>query len=673
MKFVEFSFLSDLRPGRVAASLLLLLSVTLSASHAQEAGGEPRENRAKYRAALAAAVRQAAQAVLPSTVSIEVIGVSESGGGNNQSEVAQDAPTCGVVLDAQGYIIAADIIVRRPSASILVVLPDETRLAARVVARDHHRGLVMLKVDPDSPLQPVELPDQIQTPVGSTVVTVGRLGGDLSPIVSTGILSAVDRLEGTMLQTDARVSPSFYGGPLVDLHGNVIGISVPAVAPGGAPDETSWYDSGIAFAVPTPVLAAKLARLKEGNDIKKGLIGIVPKSQDPLAEGTELAAVRSRSPAEQAGIKPGDTIEAIAGKPVRMFQEIKQALGPFDAGETIQIRLARDGASQDVQVTLADSIPPLQPQRLGVWVADGESDDQDGPGGVMVRGVVPATAADGVLQADDRILQVGQTTIEDVSTLRRLMITAVPDQALTVKLSRQGKTQDVQITPQSIAGDALQETLPDWEPEDPEAEWKVQSLRLPDVANLASYVAPSAEDVSDNDAIGLLVLLLPPDQRDPAETLKSWTAVAGRHGVVVCAICSEDEKRWQPTEIDIVSRMVTMLSQRLPIGGPATAIAAPGAIKGVDASAADSMVIAIALSDRGNFSGIAVSAETRPPAVRLRENEPDRSLEILMPIKSLDDGPTWLAPLVGAGYPVALGGDNELSDLLRWTRLLQTI
>nr|WP_286177749.1 PDZ domain-containing protein [Rhodopirellula sp. JC639] len=638
---------------------------------------------AEYRQALARAVRSAAERVLPSVVSIEVIGVSEvAAGGNRQSEVAQDAPSCGVVVDADGLIVASDIIVRRPSASILVVLPDQTRLAATIVARDHHRGLVMLRVESKTALTPLAFPDAVDTPVGSTVVAVGRYGGDRSPMVSSGILSGTGRLEGTMLQSDARVSPSFYGGPLVDLYGNAIGVLVPAVAEGGAPDDTSWYDSGIAFAVPTPVLANKLDRLRKGQDIRKGLIGIVPKAKDPYAEDTELAAVRSRSPAEKSGIEPGDSVVAINGKPVRMFQQIKQALGPFDAGESIEITLQRDGQERTVSVTLAETIPPLNPQRLGVWVTenaveagDAADDQAELQTAVVVRAVVPQTAADGKLEPGDVIKKVDQTEINDVATIGRLMITAVADEELTLAVERDGEPLEVKLTPTPIAGPTLKKTIDQWSGDAPENPWDVQPLRLPDVPNLAAYVAPKPDQVADEQmaeqGLAMLVLLLAPEQRDPSEALQAWRDVAGRAGVVVCAICSEDEQRWQQKEIDVISRMTTLMAQRVPIS--ASAVAANGALKDTAASAADSMVIAIALSDRKNFSGIAVAADAKPPAVRLRENEPDRALEIMLPIDSLDDGPTWLAPLATAGYPISLGGDTGPDDLLRWVRLLQTI
>ena len=292
-----------------------------------------------YRASMAKAVRAAANRVLPSVVMIEIIGAV----GQSSGEVEQDAPTSGIVIDSDGFILASSIVADRTAASVLVVLPDGTRHAAKIVAKDEHRELVLLKIKTSKELTPLPLPTELDLRIGQTTIAVGRYGVDVSPIVSNGVLSATGRLDGIALQTDARVSPAFYGGPLIDLAGNVLGILVPAVAPGGAPDATSWYDSGIAFAIPADVVQRKLKRLKAGTDISKGLIGIVPKSDDPLKEGTELAAVRTRSPAEKAGLKPGDAITKIAGISVKRFQQIKQVLGSYDAGETIDIDFSRDG------------------------------------------------------------------------------------------------------------------------------------------------------------------------------------------------------------------------------------------------------------------------------------------------------------------------------------------
>ena len=225
---------------------------------------------AAYRDAMADAVRAAASEVLPSVVTIEIVGVS--GRGEGEGEVEQDAPTSGVVVDSSGFIIASSLAASRSAVSILLVLPDGTRQAAEVIARDHHRDLALLKITAPGDLIAIDFPPQLDLRIGRTTVAVGRYGRQGSPLVSSGVLSAIDRLDGIALQTDARVSPAFYGGPLVDLNGNVLGILIPAVAEGGAPDATSWYDSGVAFAVPTNIIQKKLERLKKGEDIKKGKV-----------------------------------------------------------------------------------------------------------------------------------------------------------------------------------------------------------------------------------------------------------------------------------------------------------------------------------------------------------------------------------------------------------------
>ena len=134
----------------------------------------------------------------------------------------QDAPTSGVIVDSSGFILASSLVAARPRraswssyrmeldtrpksfpAIITVILPSENQSAGN--------------------LDPIVFPPQLDLRIGRTTVAVGRYGRQGSPMVSTGVLSAIDRLDGIALQTDARVSPAFYGGPLIDLNGNVSG------------------------------------------------------------------------------------------------------------------------------------------------------------------------------------------------------------------------------------------------------------------------------------------------------------------------------------------------------------------------------------------------------------------------------------------------------------------
>jgi S1-C subfamily serine protease len=648
-----------LRPTFAKASLAIWMAIAGSIASADEPG---------FQRAMAEAVRTAASRILPSVVAIEVIGTS----GGAQGEVEQDAPTSGVIVDEQGHVLASSIVVARPSASVLVVLPDGTRQAAKVVAQDYHRDLVLLKIETENDLQPVVFDSATTRRVGQTVVAVGRYGNEASPMVSRGILSAEARLDGIALQCDARVSPALYGGPLIDLYGNVLGVLIPAVAEGGAEEVTSWYDSGIAFAIPSDVIVNKLQRLKAGKDVRKGLIGIVAKTSDPYQDGTEIAAVRSRSPAEAAGIKPGDQVMEVAGIPVKRHQEIRQVLGSYDAGESIEVKLQREGQSIALQVTLAETIPPLQPQRLGAVTRDQEeeTDGKQLSEQVMVEQVVPGTPAEGQLQPGDVLQRIGETELVDSQTLRRLLVSAEPDQKLSLQVLRGGKEVVVSLTPQSISGKMLDAYPEQWKAGEAE-QWELKDLKLPEAGNVAAYVAPKSE--SNASRLGMLILLLNPGQGDPEEVAKSWTEAAQEAGVVVCVIAPEDTRRWQPKEIEVVGNFVAAVMKQAAIDPAAVAVAASGALAGGSGEAADAMALAVAISQSRTFFGVAVSPKTRPPAVRLRENEASTSLQLMLPIEVAADLPTWATVVEKAGYPIVRGGEVTQESLLRWVRLLQSI
>ncbi len=632
----------------------------------------------EYRQAMAAAVRSASESVLPSVVTMEVIGSS----GTVKGEVAQDAPTCGLIVGKDGNaveILASSIVLRGTAATILVVLPNGSRHAATVVAKDNHRDLVLLKIETDQQVSVANLPSQSQLPIGSTTIAVGRYGAKQTPMVSTGILSATGRLDGIAIQTDARVSASMYGGPLVDLYGNLLGILIPAVAAGGAEDSTSWYDSGIAFAIPADVIAKKLPRLRDGQDINKGLIGIVAGSADANDADTTIAAVRTRSPAEQAGIKAGDMVKSVGGKTVRRHQEIKQALGSLDAGESVAIVVTRDDQEMTFEVTLADTIEPLSPQRMGIVAAKRGND-------VVVDDVVLGSPSDGVLRAGDVVKKFGSNDVENINQLRRQLITAEANQAIELAIVRDGKAITKTVTPESIDGPVREKYPVDWSSKtevDGTSDqlkqlWEVSEIKLPDAANVAAILTPKAGGPADRDTsspenLGLLVLLLEPGETEPQRVLESWKVDASNSGVAIVAIASEDPSRWQAKEVQVIVNFAAAAMKRAPIHPTAVAVAASGSLTKGKVSAADSMAIAVAISQSETFFGVAFGTDTRPPAVRLRENEPATSLQILLPVKEANDLPAWIPALKRAGYPVVMGGNVDERKLLRWCRLLQAI
>lgn len=632
----------------------------------------------------AKATRAAAERVLPSIVMIEIVGTVDvasgggpggggPGGGGGGGEVAGDAPTSGVIVDVTedaAFVIASSIVASKPSAAILVVTASGDRRTASVVAKDEHRDLVLLKVKLNSgdALTPALLSEHELT-IGQTTIAVGRYGGDAGPMISTGILSATGRLDGIALQTDARVSAALYGGVLVDLYGNLLGVLIPQVAEGGAENPTDWYDSGVAFAIPADVIAKKLDRLTAGQNIKKGLIGIVSKSKDPMNAGTEIAAVRTRSPAEDAGIRAGDSVTSVGGIAVTRHQEIKQALGSYDAGEVVTIELSRDGKPVSVDVTLAESIPPLKPQRLGV-IADAKA---------TITAIVPGGPADNAdLAVDDVIMKINDAEIDSAAALRRQLISAEPDAELVVTARRGDKTITAKLTPSTIGGE-LRTGYPDaWTAAaGGGGQWPIAEIKLPESANAAAYVGPKPDDESAV-GLGLLVLLIEPgaDEAgggDPKAVAKKWQAAATDAGTVVVAIAPEDNERWQPKELETIASFAAAMLKKAPIDPAAVAVASAGALSGAKATAADSMALAAAISQSKTFTGVAVSNETRPPAIRLRENEAAASLEFLMPAKDADALPSWSAALKRVGYPISFAETIDEPSLLAWVRLLQAI
>ena len=249
------------------------------------------------------AIKAAVERVAPSVVRIETFGGLERIG----SLLIGTGPTTGLIVSADGYIASSAFnFVQKPS-QILVHLPDGTRLPATLVATDHSRMIVLLKVKLPAGK---ELPVPVAAPqdaiaVGQWSLAVGRTYESAKPSVSVGIISAINRIWGKAMQTDAKISPNNYGGPLVDIEGRVMGVLVP-LSP-MASDELAgveWYDSGIGFAVPLEGINKMLPRLEKGEDLYGGLLGISMKGMNIYDDEAELAAVQPNSPAYQAGLKP---------------------------------------------------------------------------------------------------------------------------------------------------------------------------------------------------------------------------------------------------------------------------------------------------------------------------------------------------------------------------------
>ena len=161
-------------------------------------------------------------------------------------------------------------------------------------------------------------------------------------------------MRGNAIQTDAKLSPANYGGPLCDLHGRIIGICVPMAQRPGELAGMEMYDSGIGFVVGKQRVDEIVDELRMGRSFYRGWLGI---SADPHSfDGVVIARVANPSPMHQAGVKPGDKLIAAQGKPLKHFGHLIRALYMLPAGERVSLTLEYEGEPYDIDVTLARSM-----------------------------------------------------------------------------------------------------------------------------------------------------------------------------------------------------------------------------------------------------------------------------------------------------------------------------
>ncbi len=644
----------------LAVTMLSLWAALQCVSWTAEANGAD----ADLRVLRAQAIRRAAAQVEQSLVRVEQFGTAES-----VAEVADDAPTVAVAIDDQRHFIASAMVSGDKNSSLVLVGPDERRTTAKVVARDARRQIVLLEATEDVGTKPITI-EQAPLAIGQTVVAVGKIAGDGSLAVASGVLSATERLWGIALQTDARVSSIFYGGALLDLQGRVLGIIVPMVPEEMGEEMTAWYDAGVAFAIPATDIQKRLPRLLQGQDIKPGVAGIVAKSNDPYVESTDIATVRTRSPAAKAGLQAGDQITAIDGVALRSHREIKQSLGAKDAGDTVTLRYRREGQESDVQLTLTDEIPPLNPQWLGITAT--EQSEQDKPTSVIVSGTFAGSPADGKLAAGDIVRSINDVPVDSLAGLRRVVFAADPDQKLKLAVERaQGQPANnpttIELQTQALAA-AIPTDLPDSLTFVESGPWQINEIKLPEISNQVKFVGPNPQESYESLAKspGLLMLLADPGDQDLQKIATDWLKPAQSAGVTVCLVAPATDNRWQPDEIDNLARIASAISTRYGIADQMIAIA------GIGEGPGSSMAMAVAMSRPGSFAGLIVTPASKPPAIRLRENDPAAPLQILIRQAANAEAPPWKTPLERLGYSVQeMAGEQAL--MLKWTRLLVRI
>lgn len=242
--------------------------------------------------------------------------------------------TTGVVLTEDGWILVSRFALNFDPTTVLVTVPGRGTFHAQRAGEDTSRGIALVKIAAKGlPVPEFVAPDAAQ--VGQWAFALGRTFATDEPTVHIGIVSAKRRLFGRALQIDAYTSPANYGGAVVDVEGRVLGISVP-LSPSGRNAGVEWYDSGIGFAVTIADVPDVLARMKQGEVLQRGWLGV---HLEPawLGPGAKISGTPKDGAAAQAGLRKGDVILGVDGVEVSNGPHLQMLLSSRLGGDAVSL------------------------------------------------------------------------------------------------------------------------------------------------------------------------------------------------------------------------------------------------------------------------------------------------------------------------------------------------
>ncbi|GAA4421876.1 PDZ domain-containing protein [Bremerella cremea] len=594
------------------------------------------------------AIKSAVDKVADSVVQIETVGGLVEGGGPLEGA----SRTSGTIISPDGFIISSYIgFIQQPSG-ILVTLPNGKRVAAKLIAKDTSRNLALLKVETEMELPVPETTERTELRPGQWAIALGKTFAADSPSVSVGIVSATHRVWGKAVQTDAKISPNNYGGPLIDIHGHVIGILTPlSPQDPGATGGTEWYDSGIGFAVPLAEILQRVDTLKEGTDLKPGLLGINLKGNDIVADQAEIAAVRYNSPAQVAGIQEKDILVGANGLPIERQAQLKHILGVAYAGDTIDFKVKRGEETLDLSVTLAAELIPYDRPLLGVLLDRNQSDVA-----IVYHVFGDTAAATAGLKAGDQIIKYNDAEISTPLSLRTAVATAEPEVAHKLVVLRDGKEETIEVTPKSVPSKFLSDAPPQTAAADAEAQEGVvtgeSEFQLAEEKNAAKLFVP--EIAKKLPSLGLIVLLNDAEfkfepQRD------SWKEEAEAFGFAVLEVSPANDSRWTRPEASVVRKMIDRVRDNYPIDANRTIV--------VGGKSGGALALIHGFENRDVQNGSVAIEAGIPRGTNIPDNEPLDQLEIVFMAAAESDSAKALKSQIAAlqkmKYPVI---ESELTS-----------
>ncbi len=356
----------------------------------------------------------------------------------------------GFIINKEGFILTNNHVVEGAD-EIQVQLTDKRKFDAKVVGTDPKTDLAVIQIKAEN-LPNVSLGDSDSLRVGEWVMAVGNPFG-LEHTVTAGIVSAKGRVIGAgpyddFIQTDASINPGNSGGPLFNLKGEVIGVNSAIVASG----------QGIGFAIPINMAKELVPQLIKSGKVTRAWFGVGIQEITPdLAKsfglkesrGALVANVFPNSPADRAGLKPGDVVISFEGKMITESHEFPMMVAHQPVGKTVKIRVLREGKEVDLEVKLGEMeagekeaarSSATSAEQLGLAVRDmlpEELREAEASSGVLIIGVEAGGAAEFAgVRRGDILMEVNNTKITKRSDFEAVARKIQPGQVVRLRIQR---------------------------------------------------------------------------------------------------------------------------------------------------------------------------------------------------------------------------------------------
>jgi len=380
----------------------------------------------------------------------------------------------GVIATKDGYILTNNHVVDGAD-EVKVALQDGREFTAKVIGRDPKSDVAVIKIDAkDLPAVPMADSDKVE--VGDIVLAIGNPFG-IGQTVTTGIVSATGR--GNMgldyedfIQTDAAINPGNSGGALVDADGRLVGINTAILSRSGG-------NQGIGFAIPVNLARDVMESLVKEGHVTRGYLGVMIQDINPAlasqfklkdTSGALVGDVTPHSPADKAGFKNYDVVLEFDGKKVTDSRHLKLEVARTKPGETVPVKILRDGATKTLEVTVkelpgAERLAKADTQNHddngtlnGVTVVDldraarQQYDLPDTVHGVVVTDVAPdSAAAEAGLKPGDVIQEINRKPVKSAEEAVR-MTENTTDKTTLLRVWRNGGSRFVVVDESNKAG-----------------------------------------------------------------------------------------------------------------------------------------------------------------------------------------------------------------------------